>query len=164
MKSIFQKAMQVVDENGKLFGIINLFDAVIYIFLTSIFIALLVYSYFPVQINEHTPLLFQVYYKAVPLGARDLLVVGNELEVHNKGDRAIITEVRLLSCVEVFPCNFLVTYNGTLEIGQDGQYIFNDFEITPGRELYGQIHGFYVYGTVYSVNIENSTNHEVEIH
>ncbi len=149
--------MQFIDDDGKIGGKINLFDFVICMFLLSIFVTLVVYVYFPPRVNEHNPLDFQVYYKDTPRGTLDLFQVGNGLLVHNKGDRAIVSAVKQLPCKDAVSCDILVTYNGTLEIGSDGQYLFNDFEITPGRELYGQINNFFVYGVVYRINLTNIT-------
>ena len=148
--------MQWIDSDGKLFGKLNLFDTVISIFLLSIFVTLIVYVYSPPVINEHRPLVFQVYYAAVPPGSLDLFHVGNELEAHNKGDQAIIIAVKKLPCTEIL-CDIIVTYNGTLEIGPDDQYLFNGFEITPKRELYGQINNFFVYGVTYRINMTNTS-------
>lgn len=146
--------MQWIDSQGKLFGKLNLFDTVIYIFLLGTFVTLIVYVYFPPSVNEHKPLLFQVYYSKVPLGSLDLFHIGNELEAYNEGDQAIISAVKKLPCRESM-CDIIVTYNGTLEIGPDDQYLFNGYEITPGRELHGQINDFLVYGVTYRINMTN---------
>ncbi len=150
--------MQLIDHDGKIFGKINLLDSIIGVFLLSIITAIFVYTYFPPTVNQHSTLTFQVYYKNSPLGVLDLFQIGNELEVHNIGDRAIVTHVKILSdyfCFDPASFDVIVTYNGTLEVGPNGQYLFNDFEISPGKELHGQINSFFVYGIVYRVNTTN---------
>lgn len=160
--------MNIIDSNGKIFHVVNIVDAIIIIFLISIFTTFFVYVYFPPQINEHETVVFQVYlnsdYFSHPLFypiVQPLFVSGAEIHSSVYEDRAQIIEAKIMplatnsSEVKIF-----VTLNGTLSKGSDNQYLFNGYQISPGMVFPFQINDSYFIGIVQRVNYSHHTTHK----
>jgi hypothetical protein len=159
--------MKFIDEKGRLFGMINIVDLILVIFLIAIITTILVYVFSPPRVNETEDVIFQVYFVSgqytQPLNkavAHQFFVEGNEFAATIEGTKAVITDVQFIRTEKGNEeVNVLVTLNATLRIGVDGQYLFNGLEIAPGKMIGPYINGSYFRGTVHRINY----NHYQEI-
>ncbi len=160
--------MALFDQDGKLFGVVHVIDAGVFFFFLAVVTTVLVYLYAPPTFHEQEEAFFQIYFvsdeysQPFPYAmAQDTFIPGTEL-VSPQGSHLTITNVTF---THIFwpssNVNFIVTLNGTLEKGSDGQYLFNSYQIAPGKMLLLQINHSYFTGTVQRVNFTHTTTTKI---
>jgi hypothetical protein len=158
----FPFIMAFIDEKGRFLGMINLVDFAIVLLIFAILSTVLVYHYSPPRVNETENVIFQTYFVSrqytQPLNkgvAHQFFVEGNEFTATMDGTKAVITHVQFIQYRDNDEeVHALITLNGTLRKGVDGQYLFNGLEISPGKIIHPQINGSYFRGAVHRVNYE----------
>ncbi len=162
--------MVIVDEKGRIFGIMNILDLAILSFMFILVASLFLYTKFPPQLKEHRDVVFQMYFKGAPLTAindafapqiapyavgTQIFVPGTELiATYAKRDKAVITAVQKISD-HYGNIDFLVTINGSLEVDAEGDILFNGNNVAPGNLHTVQIGTSYLTGTIWRVNYEH---------
>lgn len=155
--------MKIINEKGKFLGIINIVDLCIVLFLLSIGTAVYFYAYMPPQINEHQEVTFQMYFTSMKYSqpfyypvVLQLFSPGNEfLGGEIRGDSAIIKTLEIIDSTGTIPLselNFLITLQGNLSIAPHGAYLFDNYQVAPGKTLTVLIHDSYFTGDVLRVN------------
>src|SRR3989338_1719592 len=161
--------MQIITEKGKLFGILNIFDLAVLLFVALLVTTTYVYTHTPPRVREHQEVVFQMYFIGVPYSVgQELFVPGNEfIATYTKNDRAIISAVELqdafsnnpsLTAFQEIPpydgykMDYLVTINGSLEIDVEGDFLFNDQNVAPGNILYLQLNNSFLRGFVWRMH------------
>lgn len=155
--------MKIINEKGKILGIINIVDLCVVLFLICIVYAVYFYAYTPPQINEHQEVMFQMYFTSMQYSQHFYSPVvlqffspGNELlggEI--RGDSAIIKTLEIIDPVKATDfseVNFLITLQGNLSIAPHGAYLFDNYQVAPGKTLTVLIHDSYFTGDVLRVN------------
>ncbi len=163
IRSIFSLSkMALLDQNGKIFGIVSIIDATIFLFFLAVITTVLVYLYAPPLVHQQEEVFFQIYFvsdeysQPFPYAmVQTIFIPGTEL-VSPQGSHLTITNVTFTSIsLPSSNVNFLVTLNGTLEKGSDGQYLFDGYQIAPGKMILLEINHSYFAGTVQRVNYTN---------
>ena len=169
--------MHIISEKIKKFGLINILDFALVLFVILIITAVYVYTHAPPRVREHKDVVFQMYFIDVPYSVgQDLFVPGNEfIATYSKDDRAIIIAAEPLnifimknsssslnafqeiSGYEGYKSDYLITINSSLEIDAEGDLLFNDQNIGPGNILYLQLNNSYLRGLVWRVGYTNKT-------
>lgn len=156
--------MRFINANGKIFGCINIIDVCLLLFIIIIARTYIVYTYAPPRINEVENVLLQIYilssqstlYFSQPITediARTIFVENNTVDTAFSNENAFIIGSPF---IEYIPnsreINVLVTFNGTLRKGDEGQYFFNGYQIAPGQMIFIQINNLSFIGSIYRVN------------
>ena len=160
--------MTLPDQNGKIFGFFHVIDVTVFLFFLAILTTVLVYLYAPPLVHEQEEVFFQIYFvsdeysQPFPYAmVQDTFIPGTVLS-SPQGSHLTITNVTF---THVFlpssNVNFLVTFNGTLEKGSDGQYLFDGYEITPGKMILLEINHSYFTGTTYRINFAHKTTNKI---
>jgi hypothetical protein len=144
--------MSLVDDQGKIFGILNLFDLTIFVITLVIIASLLLYVYYPLQLKEHQNVVFQMYFDVPYAIGRQVFIPGNEfIATYERRDRVVIIDTKQITNING-DIDFLVTVNASLEIDSDGRYLFNGNDVAPGNVLEVQIENSYLIGTIWRVS------------
>ncbi len=151
--------MALLDQDGKIFRLVPAIDAAVVLFFIVVITTMLVYLYTPPLVHEQEDVFFQIYFVSNQYSqpfayamVQDIFVPGTEL-ISPQGSHLTITNVTFTYIS--WPSsnvNFLLTLNGTLEKGSDGQYLFNGYQIAPGKMIPLQINNSYFIGTVQRIN------------
>ncbi len=162
--------MVIIDDKGRIFGIINILDLAILSFVFILVASLFLYSKFPPQLKEHRDVVFQMYFKGAPLTAvneifalghvqyaigKQVFVPGTKLiATYAKQDKAVITAVKEITD-EFGDVNFLITINASLEVDVDGDLLFNGNAVAPGNLHNVQIGSSYFTGRIWRVDYDH---------
>lgn len=159
--------MEIVSQDGKLGGFINIIDALIILIIIVIITSVIVYVYFPPPVKEHKEnVLVQMYFENIPYTiAKQMFIVGNEFTPsYDKGSKAVIIKVLFLDGTIPSTVNILATVNTTAEKDVDGQYLFDGFDLIPAIQLPIQINSSPFVGVIYRIGyIYNHTSNNVTL-
>ncbi len=155
--------MKIIDEKGRFLGIINILDLCVVLFLISIGTAVYFYAYMPPQINEHQEVMFQMYFASMQYSQHfyypvvlQLFSPGNEFVGGIRGDSAIIKTFEVIEdqngIINPSEMKFIITIQGNLSIAPHNSYLFDSYQIAPGKTLSIQIQDSYFTGDVLRVN------------
>lgn len=150
--------MDLIDEQGRLFGIVNIVDALVVLFVVSVVIAGVAF------VNPFAPRESAVRYATVDLGTQpDYLVervtAGDRMELQNSPDNLTITDVYLGPAENGTQIAVRVRLAGEQtdpEIGPP-QFLFGDDPVLVGQELTIETIDYTVTGSVTQVDLEGES-------
>ncbi|MEK6867440.1 MAG: DUF4330 family protein [Nanoarchaeota archaeon] len=155
--------MPLIDDKGKIFGIINILDLALLSFFLVLVLSLFLYSKYPLQIKEHKEVTFQIVFTGFPDAiAEGVFVPGTPLIAsYAKEDKATITAVQkvILYLYDVGGrynlTSYIVTINSSLEVDAEGDILFNGNDVAPGNYHDLQIGNSYISGQIWRVDYEH---------
>lgn len=148
--------MALVDDEGRIFGILNLFDALILSCILILVASLFLYSKYPLKLKEHREVIFQMYFENIPDAiVQQVFVPGTPLiATYAQEDTAVI-----IGAKKIPPLNgssvILVTFNGSLEVDSDGDLLFNGNDVAPANIHAVQVGASYLSGKIWRVDFEH---------
>lgn len=150
--------MPIIDDKGRIFGIINILDLAILTFVFILVLSSLLYNKFPPQLKEHRNVTFQMYFSDVPAAiGQQVFVPGMPLiATYAKSDKAVITAMQEIINSVNGKTDFLITINASLEVDVDGDILFNGNDVAPGNLHDVQIGNSYLQGKIWRVGYNYS--------
>lgn len=164
--------MRFINSNGKIVRCINIIDACFLLFVIVIVGTYWVYTNVPPRINEVENVLFQVYILSIPSKqyyslpitedlAQTIFVENNTLNTAFSNENAFIIGSPFIEHIpNTEEINILVSFNGTLRKGDEGQYLFNGYQIAPGQMIFVQINNLTFVGSIYRINYSYYTENK----
>ncbi len=166
----YRSFMEVIDEKGRFFGLINILDLAILMFIIIFVASLFLYSKYPPQLKEHRDVLFQMYFPYIPDAiGQQVFVPGTPLvATYAKDDTAVIVDVKEFILYIQDPTissnttGFLITINGSLEVDAEGDLLFNGNDVAAGNYHDVQVGSSYLNGKIWRVDYDHSVQ-QIEI-
>lgn len=152
-KSRFHVDMQIIHDDGKIFGLNNIIDCCIVLSVVCIVCIM----FFPLHKQIYTESSFQIYFQnhkyfqMFPQGViNEMLVPEKKLVSKFPEENLTITHMQVINLLDsLINKEVLITVQGTTQI-HDGIYYFNGDEIAPCKTITIRIDNSYFTGDIYA--------------
>ena len=129
--------MQWIDEKGRIFGKINLLDALVVLFFVVLITATAVYIFAPPVIDKQQETTVMILFDDIPSTLLSSFEEGTPVNAYKKGEKGEVIDYYALpfAVASELHSDLLVVFNITATESESDFFAFNGFQLVPGSYI-----------------------------